>query len=64
MHASSPPCHAGPVEFSEVNGFTGLECNIIKRACRHSRGGGGMKDIRKIIHEARLIAKIQYGEDV
>lgn len=53
-----------PAVFSETNGLSGLEFCVVKRACRHSRGGKGLEDIKKAIHELQLIAKIQYGEDV
>lgn len=53
-----------PAVFSETNGLSGLEFCVVKRVCRHSRGGKGLEDIGKAIHELRLLAKIQYGEDV
>jgi hypothetical protein len=54
-----------PGEFAELNRLTHFEGNVIKRICRHSRDGGkGIEDLRKIIHEVRLIATLQYGEEL
>lgn len=49
-----------PVEFIEANQIPFLEGCIIKRACRHASKNGA-EDIRKIIHEAKLILKLRYG---
>jgi hypothetical protein len=51
-----------PVEFIEANQIPFLEGCIIKRACRHASKNGA-EDIRKIIHEAKLILKLRYGVD-
>lgn len=51
-----------PAEFIEANRLPFLEGCIIKRACRHESKNGA-EDIRKIIHEARLILKLRYGVD-
>lgn len=51
-----------PVEFIEANRIPFLEGCIIKRACRHDSKNGA-EDIRKIIHEARLLLKLRYGVD-
>jgi hypothetical protein len=51
-----------PVEFIEANNLPFLEGCIIKRACRHASKNGA-EDIRKLIHEARLILKLRYGLD-
>ncbi len=52
-----------PVEFISANCLEFLEGCIIKRACRHE-SKGGIEDIKKIIHEAKLIAKLHYGVDL
>lgn len=51
-----------PIEFIEANNLPFLEGCIIKRACRHASKNGA-EDIRKIIHEAKLILKLRYNED-
>jgi hypothetical protein len=51
-----------PVEFIEANNLPFLEGCIIKRVCRHGSKNGA-EDIRKVIHEARLILKLRYGLD-
>jgi len=50
-----------PVEFTEKNNLSFLEGCVIKRVCRHSRGGKGEEDIHKAIHELELILELQYG---
>lgn len=49
-----------PVEFAESNNLTFLEGCVIKRLCRHSRGGKGRQDIEKAIHELQLILALHY----
>lgn len=52
-----------PVQFIEANNIRFLEGCIIKRAARHDKKtGAGAKDLRKIIHEARLLLELRYGE--
>ena len=51
-----------PAEFSERNGLSFLEGSVVKRACRHSRGGKGRQDIEKAIHELQLILDLHYPE--
>ena len=51
-----------PAEFSERNDLTFLEGCVIKRLCRHSRGGKGRQDIEKAIHELQLILELHYSE--
>lgn len=51
-----------PVEFIEANNLPFLEGCIIKRVCRHASKNGA-EDIRKVIHEARLLLKLRYGLD-
>lgn len=50
-----------PVEYIHANGFDFLTGNIIKYASRH-RNKNGAEDVRKIIHYAELILKLEYGE--
>lgn len=52
-----------PVEFSERNGLSFLEGCVVKRVCRHSRGGKGRQDIEKAIHELQLILQLHYSEE-
>ena len=49
-----------PVVFIEANQIPFLEACIIKRACRH-QDKNGVEDLKKIIHEAKLIAKMRYN---
>lgn len=51
-----------PIEFITKNNLGFCEGNIIKYATRH-KSKNGAEDIRKIIHYARLILKLQYGID-
>lgn len=51
-----------PVEFITKNGIPFLEGCVIKRVCRHTAKNGA-EDIRKAIHELRLILKLQYDQD-
>ena len=54
-----------PVEYIEANGLPFLEGCIVKRATRHGdKAGAGVKDLEKIIHEARLIALLRYGVEI
>lgn len=53
-----------PGEFSEANGLSFFEGSVIKRICRHSRGGKGLEDLEKSIHEIRLLAKLQYDVEL
>lgn len=53
-----------PAEISERNNLTFLEGSVVKRMHRHSRGGKGLQDLEKAIHEIRLLAKYAYGEDI
>ena len=50
-----------PVEFIHANGLGFLEGNIVKYASRHKQKNGA-EDIRKIIHYANLILKLEYNE--
>jgi hypothetical protein len=51
-----------PVEFIHANKLTFLEGCVVKRVCRH-RNKNGAEDIRKAIHELRLMLKLEYGEN-
>jgi hypothetical protein len=51
-----------PVEYIEANALTFLEGSVVKRVTRHRRGGKAAQDIRKAIHELRLILQLVYGE--
>lgn len=51
-----------PVEFVEANNLTFLEGCVVKRLCRHSRGGKGRQDIEKAIHELQLILALHYDQ--
>lgn len=53
-----------PAEISHRNKLTFLEGSVVKRMHRHSRGGKGIQDLKKAIHEIRLIAKFDYNEDI
>lgn len=53
-----------PAEIAEKNHLTFLEACVVKRLHRHSRGGKGLQDIEKSIHELRLLAKLQYDADL
>ena len=49
-----------PVEFIEKNGLSFLEGCVIKRMCRHDQKNG-VDDLRKAIHETRLLMELHYG---
>jgi len=51
-----------PGYFTTKNGLSFYEGCVIKRVCRHSRGGKGAEDIRKAIHELELILEYQYDQ--
>jgi len=51
-----------PVEFIHANKLSFLEGCVVKRVCRH-RAKNKAEDIRKAMHELRLILKLEYGED-
>lgn len=50
-----------PIEYIHRNGLDFLQGNIVKYATRH-KSKGGAEDVRKIIHYARLILELEYGE--
>lgn len=51
-----------PVEFIASNKLEFLPGCVIKRVCRY-RQKNGAEDLRKAIHELRLMLKLEYGED-
>jgi hypothetical protein len=51
-----------PIVFIHENQIGYVEGNIIKYASRHKLKGGA-EDVRKIIHYARLLLKLEYGQD-
>lgn len=55
-------CRIQPVAFIHANNLSFLEGCVIKRICRHRRKNKA-EDIRKAIHELRLILKLDYGEE-
>lgn len=50
-----------PIDYIYRNKLDFLQGNIIKYATRH-KDKGGAEDVRKIIHYAKLILKLEYGE--
>ena len=52
-----------PSFFAWRNELRGLEYNVVKRVCRHRRGGKGKEDIDKAIHELQLIKEWEYGDE-
>lgn len=52
-----------PVEFITYNKIPFLEGCVIKRMCRHENKAG-LEDLKKAIHEIRLIAKLHYGTTI
>lgn len=52
-----------PVVFTEANGLSFLEGCVVKRVARHDmETGKGAEDLRKAIHELRLLLELHYGE--
>jgi len=52
-----------PTEYCQKNKLNTCESNIIKYASRHMNKGG-IEDVKKIIHYARLLAKLDYGVEL
>lgn len=50
-----------PVEYIHKNDLGFIEGNIVKYVTRH-RDKGRAQDIRKVIHYAQLLLKLEYGE--
>lgn len=49
-----------PIEYVHANQLPFIEGNIVKYATRH-RSKNGAEDVKKIIHYARLLLKLEYG---
>ena len=52
-----------PVEYIHANGLGFCAGNIVKYATRY-QDKGGADDLRKIIHYAKLLLELEYGETV
>lgn len=52
-----------PVEFITYNKIPFLEGCVIQRMCRH-KNKAGLEDLKKAIHEIRLIAKLTYATEI
>jgi hypothetical protein len=52
-----------PSEYIYRNKLDWLSGNIVKYATRHPHKGQGAADCRKIIHYARMLLLLEYGED-
>jgi len=52
-----------PAEYNHANGIGFLEGSIIKYVSRH-KAKGGADDLRKAIHCAKILLKLEYGMDV
>jgi hypothetical protein len=50
-----------PIEFIHKNELGFCEGNIVKYACRH-KAKGGIQDLDKIIHYAKLAKELYYGQ--
>ena len=50
-----------PIEYIVKNRLGFIEGNIVKYATRH-RDKNGAEDVRKIIHYARMLLEMEYGE--
>jgi len=50
-----------PAEFSTRNGLGFLEGCVVKRVCRYARGGKGVEDLDKAIHELELLKEYAGG---
>jgi hypothetical protein len=50
-----------PIEYIHANKLGFVEGNIVKYVTRH-RDKGRAQDIRKVIHYAQLLLKLEYGE--
>jgi hypothetical protein len=52
-----------PIEYITKNKLDFCEGNIVKYISRHKLKGKA-EDIRKVIHYAELILKLEYGKDI
>lgn len=50
-----------PAEFIHANNLGFLEGCIVKRVCRH-RMKNKAEDLKKAIHELRLLLRLEYGQ--
>lgn len=56
-------CKIQPAYYSEMNGLSFLEADVVKRVTRHKKPTGkGRMDIEKAIHELQLILEFHYSE--
>lgn len=49
-----------PIEYCQKNQLRYCESNVVKYVSRH-REKGGMEDLRKAIHNIKLLMEIDYG---
>jgi len=56
-------CKIQPLEYAYANDLNVCEHAIVKYITRH-RKKGQVQDLEKVIHYARLEAKLTYGEDI
>jgi len=49
-----------PVEFIHANKLGFLEGSVVKRVCRYQHKNGA-EDLKKAIHELRLLLKMEYS---
>lgn len=52
-----------PIEFCHANNIPSIEANVIKYTVRH-RDKNGVEDIKKAIHTLKILAKLEYGEEL
>lgn len=52
-----------PIEYITANDLSWCEGNVVKYISRHAKKHG-VEDLKKVIHYARLAAKLDYGEDI
>lgn len=55
-------CKIQPAEYIHANGLDFFQGNIVKYITRF-RDKDGAKDLKKIIHYAELLLKLEYGEN-
>ena len=52
-----------PIEFTHKNGLNFCQGNIVKYATRY-KDKNGVEDLKKVVHYAQLLAKLEYGADI
>jgi hypothetical protein len=52
-----------PAEYCQRNGLSYCESNVVKYVTRHKKKGG-LEDIKKAIHNLRLVAHFEYGKEL